>query len=147
MGVLALAALVSHVLSNRGYQDIAFNDPLVRAPEFLFGMALAMRVQSGWRPRIPMPVALAVMCGACFIARKVGSFPFEDYVIVLPTGLLLVAGAVADIERRSGILTTRPSVYLGEVSFAFYLVHTIVLAAVLRGAGWGRRFLMIRRRG
>jgi len=137
---LVAAALVSEVQALHGDGAVAFSDPLLRSAEFIFGMVLAMKVQAGWRPRIPVAAAVTIMIAACWLARLTDQYlplPMEDYVVVVPTGLLLVAGAVADLERRTGILTRRLSVYLGEVSFAFYLVHYLSLLVALKALGWG----------
>jgi peptidoglycan/LPS O-acetylase OafA/YrhL len=108
-------------------------------------MVLAMALQAGWRPRLPLGAALGLLGAACFVAWLTVSvaawearlpLPIEDYVVVLPAGLVLVSAAIADLDGRPGLLTRRWSVYLGEVSFAFYLVHYLVLAALVQGLGW-----------
>ncbi|MET9956992.1 acyltransferase [Streptomyces sp. NPDC006339] len=48
-------------------------------------------------------------------------------ICVVPAALLIAAGALADNENRFTIFRNRPMVWLGEISFAFYLVHFTVL--------------------
>jgi peptidoglycan/LPS O-acetylase OafA/YrhL len=134
--LLCVAAAATILLDHFGHSDIAYNDPVVRSAEFVFGMVLAMGVQAGWRPRVPISITIAIV-GAAYVATyKLGGSAFDDYILVLPVSLLLCVAARMDIANRRGFLTKRISVYLGEVSFAFYLVHQIVLWAVLKGVGW-----------
>jgi peptidoglycan/LPS O-acetylase OafA/YrhL len=136
---LASAMVVSQVAEKYGHGGIAYSDPVVRMAEFVFGIVLALRVQAGWRPRIPVIAAVALVGAAfavCHIAAVQLDFPLEDYVVVLPAGALIVAAAVADLGKRPGVLTQRWAVYLGELSFCFYLVHYPVIAALETGLSW-----------
>jgi mycarose O-acyltransferase len=45
-------------------------------------------------------------------------------------GLLIAAGASADVQGHRTLLSSRGMVWLGEVSFAFYLWHLLVLIYV-----------------
>ena len=57
-----------------------------------------------------------------------------------PFALLVGATAAADSRGRSGsFLSSRPVVWLGTVSFAFYLVHQPVIGVVGRVVGEGAR--------
>jgi peptidoglycan/LPS O-acetylase OafA/YrhL len=140
IGAFGLAIAASAVLTHFGHFSVAYTNPLIRLPEFAAGMWFAMKVQDGWRPRIPIWVAVALVCIAYEVARKVGTNVFSghgDFVVVIPFGLLLAAAASTDLDGRSGILTRPVSIYLGEVSFAFYLVHVVVLSYVAKAAHWG----------
>jgi peptidoglycan/LPS O-acetylase OafA/YrhL len=53
--------------------------------------------------------------------------------------LLLGTGAAADLGGRRSVLSSRPMVWLGEISYAFYLVHYLVLHflhVALGGGTW-----------
>ncbi len=146
--VLALAVAASAVLTHTGHYSVAYTNPLVRLPEFVAGVWFAMAVKDGWRPRIPIWAALLLVGVMYEVARRCGTNIFSghgDYLVVIPFGLLLTSAAVADIEgRRRGLLTHRASIYLGEVSFAFYLVHLVVLSLVAQLAGWGHTWFGVR---
>jgi peptidoglycan/LPS O-acetylase OafA/YrhL len=48
-------------------------------------------------------------------------------ISILPVVLLIPAVATSDLEGRSTFLASRTMVWLGETTFAFYLVHNLVL--------------------
>jgi peptidoglycan/LPS O-acetylase OafA/YrhL len=48
-------------------------------------------------------------------------------ITVVPFTLVIAAAAVRDIEGRSTAFSRRTWIKLGEWSFAFYLLHTLVL--------------------
>jgi peptidoglycan/LPS O-acetylase OafA/YrhL len=83
---------------------------------------------------------MTIVALAYEVARQLGDNTYlvhGDYVMLVPVALLLVVAAGTDLRGRSGILTRPLSVYLGEISFAFYLVHWLVIALVLDMQGWG----------
>jgi peptidoglycan/LPS O-acetylase OafA/YrhL len=55
-----------------------------------------------------------------------------DVITVGPLALVLVAYAGRDLTGRGTTMARRWAVYLGQVSFAFYLVHQLVLDLVLK---------------
>jgi peptidoglycan/LPS O-acetylase OafA/YrhL len=59
--------------------------------------------------------------------------------MVIPAALLVAAGAQADLTGRPSPLRGRVAVWLGDTSYAFYLIHIIVLwfAGQLAVGGWG----------
>jgi peptidoglycan/LPS O-acetylase OafA/YrhL len=95
---------------------------------------------------VPVSGAISMVIVSCLLARPALTsvwwvthlpFPFEDYLVVLPVGLLLIAAAGADLEARKGWPRTRASVFLGEASFAFYLVHYLTTRVLVHVFGWG----------
>jgi peptidoglycan/LPS O-acetylase OafA/YrhL len=54
---------------------------------------------------------------------------------VVPLALLIPAVAAADLRGARSILRSRALIWLGEVSFAFYLVHQLAIRFVDRAAG------------
>ncbi len=111
--------------------------PLSRLPEFVAGMLLARVVRAGRWPGVDWR-AVALVAAACYVAAA-----------HLPTGLRLVAGTVVplallipalaatDLAGRHTVVAGRTAVYLGELSFAFYLVHELVLRALAKLVGVG----------
>ncbi|GAB1511544.1 acyltransferase family protein [Actinophytocola sp. KF-1] len=101
--------------------------PPVRMLEFVFGMILARIVLTGRKIPLGLGGAVALTVLAYFLAPMFpGTYPIVG-VMVLPLGLLIAAGAVADVQGHRTVLSTRTLVWLGEVSFAFYLWHRLVL--------------------
>jgi len=48
-------------------------------------------------------------------------------LMVVPLGLLIAATAKADAEGKKSWLGSKPMVWLGDVSFAFYMWHSLLL--------------------
>ncbi|SCL32582.1 Peptidoglycan/LPS O-acetylase OafA/YrhL, contains acyltransferase and SGNH-hydrolase domains [Micromonospora nigra] len=112
--------------------------PLVRSTEFWMGVAAAELMRRGhWRgPGLPL-------AGVIFVGVWVVTSQWvraELWAAVLSAAYLLVitAAARADVRGDRSPLRARPMVWLGEVSFAFYLVHVFVIMTLLRLTGdWG----------
>lgn len=101
--------------------------PAARLPEFILGMLLARIVASGRR----IPVGVGGGIALTFLAGLAANLLPLTYglvgVWVVPLALTVAAGAVADVEGRRTFLSRRAMVWLGEISFAFYLWHLLVL--------------------
>jgi peptidoglycan/LPS O-acetylase OafA/YrhL len=108
---------------------VLFSSPLARLPEFILGAVLARLVRLGrWRgPGLKASSAIAVT-GYILASMASADFAFAACT-VLGFALLIPAAAVADLhDLRSG--WRHPAlVRLGELSFAFYMVHILVLHA------------------
>jgi mycarose O-acyltransferase len=101
--------------------------PPVRMLEFVFGIFLARIVITG--RRIPLgfggAVALAV---AAYALTPLFAGPYRvAATMVVPLGLIIVAGARMDANNEQSWLSSRFMVWLGDISFAFYMVHQLVL--------------------
>ncbi|GAA3311234.1 acyltransferase [Streptomyces cinereospinus] len=109
--------------------------PFPRVLDFALGILVARSVMSGrWR-NIGM-----VWAGALLIASyALGYFTPYIYssraVCVIPAAVLIAAGAIADDEGRFTVFRNRVTVWLGDISFAFYLVHFTVLEGVWKLLG------------
>ncbi|MGP8300702.1 acyltransferase family protein [Streptomyces inhibens] len=115
--------------------------PVTRLPEFVLGMLVARISMSGIRlPRIGvLPAALGVIStivvNSTYLPR---SFMYAAATVV-PLVVLVHATAQLDVRDRASLLRTRPLVYLGEMSYAMYLVHLLVMGPMfvwLTGRGW-----------
>lgn len=109
-------------------------NPVVRGGEFVLGVVVALEIRDGWRPRIPLwlPLGLLVMIGVGARSLKGSS---GDIPIAMATALVLAVAATCDLDDRPGILTHRALIYGGQVSFAFYLVHELVMINLHQKAG------------
>jgi mycarose O-acyltransferase len=112
--------------------------PPVRMLEFIFGILLARIVITGRRLPFDLGGAVALAIAAYAMAPL---FP-RNYnlvaVMVVPLGLVIAAGAVADLEGRRTWMSRRAAVWLGEVSFAFYLWQYMVVTYGHHFLGDGR---------
>ncbi|WP_110944179.1 acyltransferase family protein [Streptomyces niger] len=112
-----------------------YNPPPVRMLDFLLGMLLAQVVISGRWIRIGWPTAIAGMV-AGYAAMVVVPPEFGMMAVTAaPLGLLIAKAAAADIEAGRSPFRGRVMIWLGEVSFAFYMVHYLVLHFTLKALG------------
>ncbi|AEW92456.1 MULTISPECIES: acyltransferase family protein [Streptomycetaceae] len=112
--------------------------PAARLPEFVLGAVLARTVRARrWSPVGPLPAtALLVLC--YWGATRAPYLYSLTAVTIVPLALLIPAVARADVTGRAGVLGRPPLVRLGELSFALYLVHRLVLMYGHRLLGAGR---------
>ncbi|MFI7601304.1 acyltransferase family protein [Actinoplanes sp. NPDC049681] len=102
--------------------------PPGRLPEFVVGVVLARLVATGaWRFHPPMAAAVAIAAGGCLLASFVPT-PYRYAAATLPGFVLLIAAAAhTDLSGHRSGAGGPLMVRLGEVSYAFYLVHLLVL--------------------
>ncbi|MEV6302507.1 acyltransferase [Actinoplanes sp. NPDC051861] len=109
--------------------------PPVRMLEFVVGILLARIVRDGLWIRLTV-VPAALLAVAAYFAS--GFLPLGfSYVAgtVIPLALLIPAVAVSDLNGTSSFLRRRTMIWLGEISFAFYLVHQLAIRIVERALG------------
>jgi peptidoglycan/LPS O-acetylase OafA/YrhL len=109
--------------------------PLVRSLEFWMGVAAAELMRRGrWRGPGLTSASLLFVATWAVAAQWIRA---ELWAGLLAVAYLLVitAAADADVRGRRTPWRSRPMVWLGEVSFAFYLVHVFVMVTVLRLTG------------
>ena len=141
-GCLALAAFSAVAISAAGHSDTAYTFPLIRLPEFMLGIVLALELRDGWRPAISgWWLALSLAVGAVVATYSPGKI--GGYAVVLQAAVLVVWAAGRDLSGRPSLLRSRTAVWLGEVSFAFYLVHSLVLRLMGHELGWNHNLPFI----
>ncbi|MEE1754915.1 acyltransferase family protein [Streptomyces sp. SP18CS02] len=117
---------------------VLYSFPAARIPEFVLGIALARLVQLGhWRgPGLEAATAITL----------IGYFMYPHFThafastTVLGFALMIPAGAVADIKGTPSMWRNRRLVKLGEWSFAFYMIHVLVLQTASLVLGSKPRF-------
>lgn len=109
--------------------------PATRALEFVLGMLLARIVLSGQWIGLGLWHALALL-GLGYVTSQFLPEQFR-YVggIFIPLALLIPAAAVADLRGTPSPWRNRTWVWLGEISFAFYLLHQLVIRTVDKLSG------------
>ncbi len=115
--------------------------PVTRLPEFVLGMLAARIASSGLRiPRIGViPSALGVISAVIMNSAFLPQGFLYAASTVAPLVVLVYATAELDLRDRTSLLRTRPLVLLGEMSYAMYLVHFLVLGLLylgLKDHGW-----------
>ncbi|CAL9461262.1 hypothetical protein SUDANB132_02637 [Streptomyces sp. enrichment culture] len=111
--------------------------PLTRTLQFLLGVVAGLAVKRGWRPPVSLWPAVALVIGwhAALIPWS-GAVPdslwYSPYsasqLLSAPLfALLVAAAAVADVEGRATGLGGPWAIRLGHWSFAWYLIHEIVI--------------------
>lgn len=116
-----------------GINYYLYEQPALRLGEFAVGVVVAVLVRDGWRPRIPMSIAMSLLAVvALAISAPQDALPGAlPEIILLPVfATLIAAAASADLRGVAGPLRHRALVYAGELSFAFYLLHGQVLYSV-----------------
>jgi peptidoglycan/LPS O-acetylase OafA/YrhL len=102
--------------------------PPVRFLEFLCGMLLALEVRAGTRLRINLRVAIAIAVAAYLAAGFVPSYAALVAVTLMPFALLIFTAACTDADGLPSWLRDRRLVRLGQISFAFYLLHQLIIS-------------------
>jgi mycarose O-acyltransferase len=129
--------LPTTVMFPQGYSDwqlwFVFHAPPTQMLVFIFGMLMAKIVLTGRRLPLNLGGAVALCVFAYFICHVVPALYAFNAVTLIPLGLVIAAGAVADIDGRRTFLGSRPMVWLGNISFAFYMWHFLV---VVYGHDW-----------
>jgi peptidoglycan/LPS O-acetylase OafA/YrhL len=141
----------SYLLLSAEYQVwFSYVFPPVRILEFVIGILLARLIISGrWIGMGLLPAGLLLLVG-CAIAPNVPEVFAFSAVTLVPVLLVIGAGIRGDIEERPTFLRARVLVRLGDLSFAFYLVHLSVLVAARRLLGmehsyplWGAALFIV----
>jgi peptidoglycan/LPS O-acetylase OafA/YrhL len=104
--------------------------PPTRALEFVLGMLLARIVMTGQRLPISLGAATAWTVLTYAICPLFHGVVSNNAIMLVPICLLVATLAVADAEKRHTFWSTKVMVKLGEISFAFYMVHYLVLMYV-----------------
>lgn len=140
LSAVALGSIVSSRL-----RVLVFAFPLARMGEFVVGMVIALAIRDGWRPRWRVWHGLvAAVVAQVVLAWLEPPRGVIDAVMVAPFAILVAAAAMGDLRGRTRVLGHRAFVYAGELSFAFYLTHELVIRdAVSRDIGGALGALLI----
>lgn len=116
--------------NSANYFWFAYIFPPARLLDFVLGILVARAVMTGrWRD-IGMFWSGVLLAASYALASFVPLLYGMRVMCVIPAALLVAAGALADTKGRRGVFSRPAAVWLGEVSFAFYLVHYTVLTLV-----------------
>ncbi|MFF9017347.1 acyltransferase family protein [Streptomyces sp. NPDC014870] len=108
----------------------AYNFPPVRLFEFALGMITARAVLAGRWFRLPLGAAAALLA-LSYGAALAAPWLYGLYAVTaVPLALLIVSVARIDVAGRRTVLRSRVAIWLGEISFGFYVIHYVVMYAV-----------------
>lgn len=108
--------------------------PLARLPEFVLGVALAILMLRGWRVRVPVVAALALVVAVLVASTWLPVQLVPVAAPLVPLALLIVAAASSDLAGRATIWRHPWVLRLGQWSFALYLIHWVVIQAFIHYA-------------
>lgn len=124
-----------------------FDFPPVAMLEFIFGIFLAKLMLTGRRLPLKLGGAVALtVAGYAITALVPPTYEFVA-VMVVPLGLLISAAAAADVDRTRTFIGSRLMVKLGDISFAFYVWHYLVLAYGHHWLGSGQNWSTVKSAG
>ncbi|WP_225829693.1 acyltransferase [Streptomyces sp. NK08204] len=106
-----------------------YSFPAARLPEFVLGAVTARLVVLGrWHgPGLEASLGLTII--GYFLVPQVTPGYSATACTLAGFVLLIPAAAVADLRGLPSLWRHRPMVRLGELSFAFYMIHLLVLRA------------------
>ena len=138
-----LALEFSHSMGGN-HQQFAFYGSPTRAWEFGAGALVALLAT--WVARTPEPVAwalgavgLAAIGVGAFTIHGATTFPVTATMLPVVGTCAVLAAGTASSSGMDRLLSVRPAVWIGDLSYSWYLWHwpLIVFAAALwPGAGW-----------
>ncbi|WP_240505123.1 acyltransferase family protein [Nocardia mangyaensis] len=114
--------------------------PLSRLPEFYVGvLAARMVAERVWRDtRLVTPLAALALCYAATWFVPVNYK--MSALLVAPMAAVVATLATRDLAGINGINNTRPMIWLGDISFAFYMIQYPVMVIVTRLFIGGRQY-------
>lgn len=130
---LAVAAMAVPAIAPTGGRWFWFTyiNPATRLIEFALGMCLALLLKEGRLIRIPMMPAVVLVLVAYVVAGHVPIWAMWVATTIVPFCVLITAAAQADLRGETPwLLRQRWMIVLGTWSFAFYLVHVLVIDIV-----------------
>lgn len=114
--------------------------PFARLLEFVLGLMMAEVVRNGRWVRLKVTPA-ALLVAVTFVISSMLPDEFDQVApTALPLALLIAAVAQADISGTRTGMRSRTMVWLGEISYALYLVHFLVVNYGPIGAGYPASF-------
>ncbi|MFD8809762.1 acyltransferase family protein [Streptomyces sp. NPDC059597] len=145
LGALAVLAVLvlARADSHHWLHQPLYSLPPARLPEFVLGAVTARLVMLGrWRgPGLEASLALALL-GYFLVPQIRGGYTgtactLAGFVTLIP------AAALADLRGLPSLWRRRRLVRLGELSFAFYMIHLLVLRAGITVLGDKPRFGLV----
>lgn len=116
-----------------------YSFPPIRLPDFVLGMLLAiafLRRSPSQRRTTALEIGSLVTAGLALAASPIVPTSLRYAVALMPCWALIISVFGRQRGALSSMLSHPIALRLGEISFAFYLVHYDVLMVVQRFFGW-----------
>jgi peptidoglycan/LPS O-acetylase OafA/YrhL len=112
--------------------------PPARMLDFVLGIVIARLVMQD-RIRLSLPAAAVLTLAFYGLSEVVPLLYSVVAAMVVPLALVVAAAARADVEGHRSPLRGRIAAWIGDTSFAFYLIHILVLygASNIKPGGLG----------
>ncbi len=131
---LAGASFGANLLVYAGYKDWSFYSPLPRAWELLAGSLIAERQLARKQPSewieqyqdLSAVIGIALILAGAFLLDKASLFPGFGALFPVGGAMLLIVSADSSVNRT--LLSSRPMVLVGLVSYPLYLWHWPLLS-------------------
>ncbi|MER6073488.1 acyltransferase [Streptomyces sp. NPDC001817] len=137
LGALSVVAVVvlAWADAHHWWTYALYSFPAARLPEFVLGAVTARLVLLGrWRgPGLEASLALAII--GYFLVPQVAPGYSATMCTIAGFTLLIPAAAVADMQGLPSLWRRKRLVRLGELSFAFYMIHLLVIRAATQLLG------------
>jgi peptidoglycan/LPS O-acetylase OafA/YrhL len=105
----------------------AYIFPPSRLFEFVLGVVLARLVLAGRWPRLNVPLVAAAAVAGYVVATE-GSAPYcYALATIVPVAAIIGCAASADLRGERNLLNRPLTIWLGKVSFAFYVIQSLAL--------------------
>ncbi|MBF6224240.1 acyltransferase [Nocardia abscessus] len=120
---------------------LSYQFPPTRLLEFFVGVLFCRLVKSGMWRNTNLAWPLVACAGAYALTYYVPMAFKTSMVMMLPLAALIATYAVRDLGGIKGIYSSRLGVWLGDVSFAFYMVgypvQLFLQRHLIAGHSWG----------
>jgi peptidoglycan/LPS O-acetylase OafA/YrhL len=101
--------------------------PPVRLCEFVVGIVLAIELRRGTLPHVPLWAAGMALAAVYVLLSRALLYWLVVPLFIPFLALVIVAAAQRDLAGRRTLWNWRPLVLLGESSYAFYLLHQLII--------------------
>jgi len=142
VGAIAITVLLPYANAFIASPDVkvwfTYAFPPARLGEFVVGIILAQLLLAGRLPSISFKFGLAVAFAGYLAAAIPGHYATSVLpgslsnaaVTLIPFGILIVSAAKADLSGRRSVVAGSTMVTLGTWSYAFYLIHDLLIITV-----------------
>ncbi|ASD21114.1 hypothetical protein B7495_02565 [Cryobacterium sp. LW097] len=104
--------------------------PPLRLLEFIVGVVLGLLFSRGLRSPIPLSGAVALATAGIYVS-SIAPYSLSRFAVTLIPFIILVTSlATSDLLDKPSVFRWKPIVALGNWSYAFYLLHAMVMAVV-----------------